>query len=106
MLKRQFIYKNLIELGFKRFEMGDGFDIQGFNDFFIFMDFGKIQFYWCPLKSGRVEIRRHQKDDIKNKLIIEDWETLLKMINFYKETSPKSEEKLSVQTVYKTNIIA
>ena len=81
---RKFIYKNLVDLGFKRYTLGDGFDIQGFEDFYLHFKVNKlIEFEWYPLEYNEVRMVRYDKENIKNVIIIQDMDSLKMMLNFF-----------------------
>ena len=90
-------YKELIELGFKRFEFSDDFDLFGFNDFYLHLKVNKdITFEWHWKERDIVRMVRYKKQNVKNYAIIEDIETLKSFIDFYM----KYEGNKGVKTVF------
>jgi hypothetical protein len=84
-------YKDLIDLGFERFEMGDGFDMLGFYDFYLFLKVSKeISFEWNWQKKDIVKMVHYKKSDVQNYIEIIDFKTLKDFIYLYKEKAGNS----------------
>ena len=84
-------YKDLIDLGFERFEMGDGFDMLGFYDFYLFLKVSKeISFEWNWQHKNIVKMVHYKKSDVQNYIEIIDLKTLKDFIYLYKEKDGNS----------------
>lgn len=84
-------YKDLIDLGFERFEMGDGFDMLGFYDFYLFLRVSKeISFEWNWQHKDIVKMVHYKKSDVQNYIEIIDLKTLKDFIYLYKEKAGNS----------------
>jgi hypothetical protein len=84
-------YKDLIDLGFERFEMGDGFNELGFYDFYLFLKVSKeISFEWNWQHKDIVKMVHYKKSDVQNYIEIIDLKTLKDFIYLYKEKSGNS----------------
>lgn len=87
-------YKNLVDLGFERYEMGDGFDELGIYDFYLFLKVSKeITFEWHWKSKDFVKMVHYKKSDVQNYIKIMDLETLKVMINLYREKTGNDEPK-------------
>lgn len=83
---REFIYKNLIDLGFKRFDMGDGFDLNGYQDFYLFLEINKsLAFEWNIEENDFVKLVRYKGSDVQNVVKIYDMENLSVLLSFFGE---------------------
>jgi hypothetical protein len=83
---RQFIYKDLIDLGFKRFDMGDGFDLNGYQDFYLFLKINKnLAFEWNTEENDFVKLVRYKGSDVQNVVKIFDMENLSVLLSFFRQ---------------------
>lgn len=83
---RQFIYRDLIDLGFKRFNMGDGFDLNGYEDFYLYFKVNKeIHFEWNTEENDFVKMVRYKGSDVQNVIKIYDMENLSVLLSFFGE---------------------
>lgn len=84
-------YKELIDLGFQRFDMGDGFDVLGFTDFYLFLKVSKeITFEWNWQKKDIVKMVYYKKSDVQNYIEIIDLKTLKDFIYLYQKKEGNS----------------
>lgn len=90
-------YKDLIDLGFERYEMGDGFDELGIYDFYLFLKVSKeITFEWHWKEKSFVKMVHYKKSDVQNYIKILDLKTLKDLINLYKVKSGNDEPKSEI----------
>lgn len=91
-------YKDLVELGFERYEMNCSVhqDKMGFDDFFLFMENKQFTFYWTYSNPEVVELRRMKKSNILNVILIDDMETLKSMLSFVFDEKGNSGEKKTI----------
>ncbi len=106
MIERKFIYKDLIDLGFKRHDMGDGFDISGYEDFYLHLEVNKIiTFEWEVETCNEVRMIRYNKENIKNVIVLEDMESLKMMINFFKKDEGNKGDKPKISRKENNSVI-
>lgn len=90
-------YKDLINLGFNRYEMGDGFDTLGFYDFYLFLKVSEeITFEWHWKKNDIIKMVFYNKSDVQNYIEIIDLKTLKDFIYLYTEKAGNSGVKPKV----------
>lgn len=93
-------YIDLIDLGFERFEMGDGFDMLGFYDFYLYLKISKdITFEWNWQKEKIVKMVRYEDHDVQNYIEITDLATLKSLLYLYMEKQGNSGTKPMIGTV-------
>jgi len=85
-------YKELIKLGFKRFEMNDSvfFDQHGYNAFYMHLKIGNLTFEWWPEKPEQMQLVRYIEHDVHNRLNFTDIETVKMLIDFLTKKYDKS----------------
>jgi len=87
-------YKDLIDLGFERFDMGDGFDMLGFYDFYLHLKVNKdITFEWNWQKEKIVKMVRYEDHDVQNYIEIADLSALKGLLYLYREKEGNSGTK-------------
>jgi hypothetical protein len=98
---RQFIYKDLIDLDFKRFDMGDGFDLNGYEDFYLFLEINKtVSFEWNTDENHFVKMVRYKGSDVQNVIKIFDMENLSVLLSFFREKQGNTGD-LKLKTIEK-----
>lgn len=79
-------YKELTDLGFERFDMDDGFDCLGFNDFYLHLKVSKkITFEWSWKEKDIIRMVHYKGPSVQNYIEILDMKTLKALIYLYKE---------------------
>lgn len=100
-------YKTLIDLGFKRHNMGDNIDIMGFEDFYLHLKVSKeITFEWHWENPKIVKMVRYKKHDVLNYLEIIDLQTLKSLISLFTEKhgNNKPKQQIGFNEGYSLNI--
>lgn len=87
-------YKELVNLGFERFEMCDGFDRLGFNDFYLFLKINKeISFEWNWDNSSLVKMVRYKGSTVQNYIEIDNLKSLKTLLYLYQKKEGNSGTK-------------
>lgn len=96
-----FNYKELIDLGFERYDMNCAIhkDQMGFEDFFLFLKSGnKITFEWRYENPNIVKMVRYKKHNVLNHAEIEDMEILKAMMELFGNDNGNSGVKIKFTT--------
>jgi hypothetical protein len=94
-------YSDLINLGFERYNMGDGFNDLGFHDFYLFLKVNKtITFEWNWEKKDTVKMVRYIEADVQNYIEITDLETVKSLLYLYKEKEGNRGNKPKIGTLH------
>lgn len=95
---KKIYYKDVLELGFIRKDLNDDifFNQYGFGWFIVTFKINKNLYLDWDCNTHEVTLIRNNKGDIMNKIIIEDLETLKKIISFYNEKNTKKESVLKI----------
>ncbi len=77
-------YVDLINLGFERFDFNCGYDVLGFNDFYLFLKVSdEISFEWNWNTPDIIKMVRYKKANVKNYIIIKSLDTLKSLLYLY-----------------------
>ena len=90
---RNFIYKDLIELGFNKFTLSEDISISGYEEFYLHFKIKNIEFEWFPEEFNEIRMVRYKNESVQNYIMIQDMESLKMMIDFFTKNETKKETR-------------